>query len=203
MSPNSLFAILLRSPWWVSFVVAGLIGVGASLLLPDPYQLLGALGSMPLVGVGCVAAWRQLRAPSAAQADGALAAAVAQPWRSFAATLQRAWQAGGTQVQQLSSPGADLRLTQGGRVTLVCARRWKAATHGAEPLRQLAAAMQAEGAADAIYVLAQGVLSDSARLFARDHHIVVLQGAALAQLLLRAGPATAASAKPPAVTPRA
>lgn len=203
MSPNSLFAILLRSPWWVSFVVAGLIGVGASLLLPDPYQLLGALGSMPLVGVGCVAAWRQLRAPSAAQADGALAAAVAQPWRDFAAVLQRAWQAGGTQVQLLSSPAADLRLTQGGRVTLVCARRWKAATHGAEPLRQLAAAMQAEGAADAIYVLAQGVLSDSARLFARDHHIVVLQGAALAQLLLRAGPATAASAKPPAVTPRA
>ena len=192
MSPNSLFAILLRSPWWISFVVAGLIGVGASVLAPDPYKLAGALGSLPLVGVGCVAAWRQLRAPSAAQADGALAAAVAQPWRSFAATLQRAWQAGGTQVQQLSSPAADLRLTQGGRVTLVCARRWKAATHGAEPLRQLAAAMQAEGAADAIYVLAQGVLSDSARLFARDNHIAVLQGAALAQLLLRAGPTTKA-----------
>ena len=203
MSQNSLFAILLRSPWWVSFVVAGLIGVGASVLVPDPYKLAGALGSLPLVGVGCVAAWRQLRAPSAAQADGALAAAINQPWRDFAATLQSAWQAGGTQVQLLNGPAADLRLAQGGRVTLVCARRWKAATHGAEPLRQLAAAMQAEGAADAIYVLAQGVLSDSARLFARDNHIAVLQGAALAQLLLRAGPAAAAAAKPPAATPRA
>ena len=186
MSQNSLFAILLRSPWWISFVVAGLMGVGASVLLPDPYKLLGALGSLPLVGVGCVAAWRQLRAPSAAQADGALAAAVNQPWREFAATLQSAWQAGGTQVELLPGPGADLRLTQGGRVTLVCARRWKAATHGAEPLRQLASAMQAEGAAGGIYVLAQGALSDSARLLARDHGIVVLQGAALAQLLLRA-----------------
>ena len=77
-------------------------------------------------------------------------------------------------------------------MTLVCARRWKAATHGAEPLRQLAATMQAEGAADGIYVLAQGALSDSARLFARDNHIAVLQGAALAQLLLRAGPTTKA-----------
>jgi len=38
MSQNSLFAILLRSPWWVSFVVAGLIGVGASVLVPDPYN---------------------------------------------------------------------------------------------------------------------------------------------------------------------
>ena len=201
MSPNSLFAILLRSPWWVSFVVAGLLGVGASVLLPDPYKLAGALGSLPLVGVGCVAAWRQLRAPSAAQADGALAAAVAQPWRDFAATLQRAWQAGGTQVALLPGPGADLRLVQGGRVTLVCARRWKASTHGAEPLRQLASAMQAEGAADGIYVLAQGTLSDSARLLAQDSGIVVLQGAALAQLLLRAGPA--AVAKTAAAPPRA
>ena len=189
MSQNSLFAILLRSPWWVSFVVAGLIGIGASMLLPDPYKLAGALGSLPLVGVGCLAAWRQLRAPSAAQADGALAIAVAQPWRDFADTLQRAWQAGGTQVELLPGPGADLRLTQGGSVTLVNARRWKAATHGAEPLRQLAAAMQAEGAKDGVYVLAQGVLSDSARLLARDSGIVVLQGAGLAQLLLRAKPA--------------
>ena len=188
MSQNSLFAILLRSPWWVSFVVAGLIGIGASMLLPDPYKLAGALGSLPLVGVGCLAAWRQLRAPSAAQADGALAIAVAQPWRDFADTLQRAWQAGGTQVELLNGPGADLRLTQGGSVTLVNARRWKAATHGAEPLRQLAAAMQAEGAKDGVYVLAQGVLSDSARLLARDSGIVVLQGAGLAQLLLRATP---------------
>ena len=76
-----------------------------------------------------------------------------------------------------------------GSVTLVNARRWKAATHGAEPLRQLAAAMQAEGAKDGVYVLAQGALSDSARLLARDHGIVVLQGAGLAQLLLRAKPA--------------
>lgn len=194
MSPNSLFAILLRSPWWISFVIAGLIGVGASVLAPDPYKLAGALGSLPLVGVGCVAAWRQLRSPSAAQADGALAVAVNQPWRDFAATLQSAWQAGAAQVQLLPGPTADLRLTQGGRVTLVCARRWKAATHGAEPLRQLASAMQAEGAADGIYVLAQGALSDSARLFARDNNIVVLQGAALAQLLLRAR----AKAKAPA-----
>ena len=186
MSPNSLFAILLRSPWWISFVIAGVMGMGASVLLPDPYKLAGALGSLPLVGVGCVAAWRQLRAPSAAQAGGALASAIAQPWRDFAATLQGAWQAGGAQVQLLPGPGADLRLTQGGRVTLVCARRWKAATHGAEPLRQLLAAMQAESAADGIYVLAQGALSEGARLLARDSGIVVLQGAALAQLLLRA-----------------
>ena len=196
MSPNSLFAILLRSPWWISFVVAGLIGVGAAVVLPEPYKLLGAIGSVPLLGVGCVAAWRQLRAPSAAQVQSTLTAAVAMPWRDFAAALESAWQAGGTQVELLPGPGADLRLTQGGSVTLVNARRWKAATHGAEPLRQLVAAMQSEGASGGIYVVAQGTLSDSARLLARDHGIVVLQDLGLAQLLRRARPAAKSAAAP-------
>ena len=110
------------------------------------------------------------------------------PWRDFANALEHAWQRAGYHVERVEG-AADLRLTEKGQVTLVSARRWKAATHGAEPLRQLAATMQAEGAADGIYVLAQGALSDSARLLARDHGIVVLQGAGLAQLLLRAKPA--------------
>ena len=28
MSDNSLFAMLLRSPWWLSFVIALLLGLG-------------------------------------------------------------------------------------------------------------------------------------------------------------------------------
>ena len=70
---------------------------------------------------------------------------------------------------------------------LVSARRWKAATHGIEPLRELHAAMQARGASGGIYVATHGQLSDNARLFARDHGIAVLQGDAVAQLLLGKG----------------
>ena len=145
MASNSLFAILLRSPWWISFVIAGVIGVAGAACLPEEYALLGAVGSLPILGVGCVAAWRQLRAPSAAQVDATVDAALALPWRAFADTLQNAWQAGGALVERLPGPGADFRLTQDGRVTLVSARRWKAATHGAEPIRQLLASMRAEG----------------------------------------------------------
>ena len=42
MNPNSLFAILLRSPWWVSFVVAlgvvllALLAYGLRLSTADP-----------------------------------------------------------------------------------------------------------------------------------------------------------------------
>ena len=34
MAEKSLFAILLRSPWWISFVVVGVIVLAAGALLP-------------------------------------------------------------------------------------------------------------------------------------------------------------------------
>ncbi len=186
MASNSLFAVLLRSPWWISFVIAGAIGVSSAALLPEKYVLMGAVGSMPILGVGCVAAWRQLRAPSAALVDATVDAALALPWLAFAETLQNAWQAGGALVERLPGPGADFRLTQDGRVTLVSARRWKAANHGADPIRQLLACMQAEGAAAASYVAVQGNISDAARDLARDNGVVLMDRTALTQLLRRA-----------------
>lgn len=183
MAPNSLFAILLRSPWWASFAVAGLIVLVASTLLPAQYVVFGALGAVPITVVGCIAAWRQWNAPSSAQVEQALATALAQPWREFADTLERAWQAGGASVERLNHPHADFCLTQGACTTLVSARRWKAATHGIEPLRQLHAAMQAQGVASGAYIAAQGTVTDAAVEFANAHGLVLLQGPALAQLL--------------------
>ncbi len=34
MKENSLFAVLLRSPWWISFLVAAAIGLVATLAMP-------------------------------------------------------------------------------------------------------------------------------------------------------------------------
>ena len=41
MSDRSLFATLLRSPWWMSFVLVGAISLGSSALLPNEYKLMG------------------------------------------------------------------------------------------------------------------------------------------------------------------
>lgn len=183
MASNSLFAILLRSPWWISFLIAGAMGVAGAALLPEKYALLGAVGSLPILGVGFVAAWRQLRAPSAAQVDATVDAALALSWRTFADTLENAWQTNGLVVERLPGPGADFRLTQNGRVTLVSARRWKAASHGADPIRQLMASVQAEGAAAASYMAIQGDVSEAARALARDNDVRLLGRSDLAQLL--------------------
>lgn len=187
MAEKSLFALLLRSPWWISFAVVGLVVLAAGALLPKEYFVVGALAGFPIFVVGCIAAWRQLRAPSPVRVAEMLDAAHSMPWRSFADTLETAWAREGCTVERLPTGGAaDLALARGGQTTLVSARRWKAATHGVEPLRELHAAMQARGASAGIYVLTHGQLSDNARLFARDHGITVLQGAGLAQWLLAA-----------------
>ena len=44
--------------------------------------------------------------------------------------------------------------------------------------------MQARGTPQGMYLVAQGSVSDNARLFARDHAITVVEGDALAHLLL-------------------
>ncbi len=64
-------------------------------------------------------------------------------------------------------------------------RLWKAATHGAEPLRELQAAVRAQQATAGIYVALQGQVSDNARDFARDNGLVLMEADALAVLLLR------------------
>lgn len=187
MAEKSLFAMLLRSPWWISFVVVGLIVLAAGAFLPKEYFAAGALAGFPIFVVGCIAAWKQLRAPNPAKVAEMLEAVGSMPWRSFAETLASAWTRAGYTVERINSnnAGTDMRLTLGGKTTLVSAKRWKAATHGVEPLRELHAAMEASEAQAGVYVAALGQVSDNARAFAGEHGIVVLQGDAVAQLLLR------------------
>ncbi|GAB2543075.1 restriction endonuclease [Simplicispira piscis] len=185
MSPNSLFAVLLRSPWWVSFALMGLFSLAAVALLPRDYALAGVLGTFPFFAVGCIAAWRQWHAPSAARINAQHAQLQAMPWRTLAEALEAAWVAQGYQVVRLPSGGAaDFALTRNGQTQLASARRWKAAHHGVEPLRELHAALQQRDSTTGLYLLGQGQLSENARLFARDHGLTIVQGDALAQLLL-------------------
>ena len=67
MAENSLFAILLRSPWWISLGLAAIVALVARLALPADLFWFGAFGGLPFVVIAVMAARRQWRAPSAAQ----------------------------------------------------------------------------------------------------------------------------------------
>lgn len=181
MAPNSLFAVLLRSPWWISLVLALAVAGASRALLGDALWLYGAAGGLPFVVIAAVAGWRQMQAPSAAQVEATLKAVQAMPWREFQAALERGYQRQGCAVERVEG-AADLLVRQGGRGTLVCARRWKAGNHGIETLEALQAARIDRGVQASAYV-ALGPLSESARRFAAAHGVQVIDAQGLARLL--------------------
>lgn len=182
MAQNSLFAILLRSPWWISFGLALAAAALARALLPDPYRLVGALGGMPFIVIGVMSLVRQLRAPSAAQVQATVEALARMGWADFARALEQAYTRDGFAVERLPQGPADLALQRGGQTTLVSARRWKAARQGEEGLQALHAAAQARAAGNCVFI-ALGDFSPNAQRFARVHGIELLQPQALSRLL--------------------
>ena len=183
MSPNSLFAILLRSPWWVSLLIVLVFVMLSGALLPAEYRVFGLMGVFPFLGIGLYRAWQQLQAPSPKRVALALERAGTMPWREFSAVLQQAYKRQGYDVTLLGGPAADLQLTLAGRTTLVSCKRWKAANHGVEALRELVAAQQTL-AADQCSYISLGAVSEQAQRFARDNGITLVSGQALACLIL-------------------
>ncbi|GAB1435423.1 restriction endonuclease [Sphaerotilus sulfidivorans] len=182
MSENSLFAILLRSPWWISVAIGAVIGLVASAALPADFQTAGALSGFPFFVIAVMAARRQRGQPSAAQVAETAQALGALTWPAFADRLETAFQRAGYQVQRGTAPGVDFVLERQGRTTLVGARRWKAARTGLEPLRELQAAREAADAQAALYI-ALGAVTDNTRPFLREHGITLWQAAELAKAL--------------------
>ena len=193
MARNSLFAVLLRSPWWVSLLVAAVRVLLAAALLPAAYRTVGALSALPFVVIAALAARRQWGQPRAAQVARTAAALGTASWPQFAALLEQAFRRDGYTVQRGDADAFDFVLERKGRTMLVAARRWKSARTGLETLRALQAARDRMQAPDAL-LIGLGELTDNARPFAAEHRIAIWHAAELAQAL-RGVPLPAAAAR--------
>lgn len=182
MAEKSLFAILLRSPWWISIAIALALAAAAMALLPEAYRVVGAISGVPFVVIGAIAAVRQWRAPSAALVARTQEAVAGMGWPAFAKALEDAFHRDGFSVKPGSGAPVDFVLERAGRVMLVSARRWKSARVGVELLRALQAAREAGEAPDALCICL-GELTDSARAFAAEHRITIWQATELAATL--------------------
>ena len=179
MHENSLFAVLLRSPWWISVAIAAVVVVVARLFLPDAYAFFVGL---PFLVIGIYAGWRQLRAPSAGRVAETLEAVRAMSWADFSGAIEEAFRRDGYGVTRLDGGEADFELTKAGQTSLVGCKRWKVARTGVEPLRDLDAARRAREANECIYIAA-GAVTDNARALAAEKKIRLLDGAELVKLL--------------------
>lgn len=180
MSEKSLFAVLLRSPWWISFVLVAVIALLAGALLPKAYAGVGMLGGFPFFVIGCMAMWRQRNLPSAAEIDQGLRLLSGMGWRDFSALLETAFTRQGYTVEHLQG-AADMRLEKKGVHTVVSAKRWKAAALGVEPLRELLAVRDALEAQNCVCITL-GQVSAKAQEFADQNRIALISDGDLVAL---------------------
>lgn len=177
---NSLFAVLLRARWWVSALVA--LGVFAlvRLVLSADFAFFATL---PFIVIAVVVAWKELRQPRGARLEAALEKMRAMSWEEFATGVEEGFRRQGYAVRRAQGI-ADFELEKDGQVTLVCARRWKAARTGVEPLKELASAAETRKAGECVYVVA-GELSEQARRLADEKRVRLMEGAGLFALVKR------------------
>ncbi len=181
MAPNSLFAVLLRKPWWISLLVAAITAVIPFALLPPEWAPYGAAGCFPFLVIAAIALKRQWHLPSAAEVEATTQAVSALGWEAFARVLEQAFVRDGYTVERLHG-AADLRLRKAGRQVLVAARRWKAARQGEDALQALQALREAQDASGAMFVTL-GAVTPNARKFADDQGIAIVEADTLARLL--------------------
>ena len=184
MSDKSLFAILLRSPWWYSFLIAAVLLLLARVFLPEAFRAVGMLSSIPFAILGVIAAWRQRDKPSPERVSMALDQLAQMPWKQFLPIMEQAFVQQGFTVSQLNSNAADLQLEKLGRVTLVSCKRWKAATLGVEILRDLKA-MQVSQEASYSACISLSLPTGVALKFAKENAIQLICQDELASLCLK------------------
>ena len=173
MSEKSLFAILLRSPWWYSFLIAAILMLLARVFLPEGYRAVGMLSAFPFAIIGMMAAWRQRDKPSPERILQALSSLEKMSWKEFLPLMEQAFAQQGFIVTRLNSNSADLQLEKLGKTTLVSCKRWKAATLGVDVLRDLKALQVSQ---DATYAacISLSLPTGVALKFAKDNAVQLI-----------------------------
>jgi restriction system protein len=182
MAENSLFAILLRSAWWISAGIGVVLVVIGLATLPPTWQLFGVAMGAPFLVIGGIALWRQLKQPSTRSVERTVEAVRAMPWADFSEALASAYRRDGYVVEPVGVDSVDFELAKTGRKFAMSARRWKVARTGVEPLRELAHAARAREADASMFVVA-GEVTAQARSFAASNRIVLIEGPELARLM--------------------
>ena len=133
MAENSLFAILLRNPWWISAAIAAGFLAMTLALFPTEWRWYGAFLGAPFTVVACIALYRQLRAPSTRRVTSTLEAVRAMSWSDFSSALESGFRRDGYDVRRLAGAAADFEIAKEGRRAVVSGKRWKVARTGVDP----------------------------------------------------------------------
>lgn len=182
LAQNSIFAILLRSSWWISALVALVFLASAQAVSNQLVTTFLVFATVPFVVIAIIAAWKQRNIPSATRVERTANAVRAMSWEAFSAILHEGFSQDGCEVTRLKGGPADFVLRRKGRLAVVGAKRWKASRVGVQALRELNTAREAHDAHESVYVTT-GQVSEPALAYAKANQIRFMSESELARLL--------------------
>ena len=179
MADGSLFAILLRSPWWYSFLIAAALLALSIAVASGQYIIFGVTAGLPFLVLSAFAGYRQWQRPSSKRIQEVMQLAREMRASALADKIASAYTNEQFNAVAFKGNAADLQLTRGSRTILLSCKRFKAATTGIDPLKELVAAGEKADATGYLFV-ALGGLSENARSYAKQHSIELIQPDVLA-----------------------
>jgi len=196
---ESLLAIFILLPWWVSAFLAifSLLALpGLTAFLPtEPFAfavLKGGLSAgkviLPIVFtlLALAAAFRDWRVKSTLAAQSGLDSLRDVHWKEFEDLLGEVFRRQGYSVEETLGGGADggvdLVLRRSGKKTLVQAKRWRGKLVSVNIVRELFGVMAADGADSGILVTTSAFTTD-ATSWVRGKNIKLIDGKELAALV--------------------
>jgi restriction system protein len=177
-SQTTLFQLLARQPWWITVLVAfGMFWVAYAF-----YPPVAPFFALPFALLAIYIGFKQWRSGVPSDPSEQLQALRDMSWESFSAAVCAAYRKQGYTVKPAREPGYDFALAKDGRITLLQCRRWKVNQVGADPVRDLARAVDRAQAYRGI-CLATGEFSLPARKIAAAEPVALVSGAELVMLV--------------------
>jgi len=173
-------AILLRSPWWYSVLIA-LFAISISMVPAEgKYLFLGVATALPFIGIALYSAYNHSQRLSPKRVQE-----VEQKARRLSATelakkITINYEKIRFDVSAFDGDAAEYELERGVHKLLLSCKRFKAAKTGIEPLKKMTNAGKKCEATGYLYVTL-GEVSTNALEYARQNNIELIQAEALAE----------------------
>ena len=196
---ESIADLLVKAPWWVSILFAGLSFAGLRWVFPalvGQDKLLqavaaeaGKLAFLPAILFGLLAVGSALFAAKRRRLvdhQQSLESLRATSWKDFEYLVGEAYRRQGFDVDYSLGRGADggvdLVLRKDGRRSVVQCKQWKLFSVGSPVVQQMYGIMTGEGA-DEVIVVTSGRFTEDAKAFAQGKPIRLVDGPSLLQLV--------------------
>ena len=173
MAQGSLFAVLMRSTWWYSVLIALFAIALGFAAFEGKYLIIGITASLPFFGIAAYSAFKQSQRPKLKRVLEVDQAARKMSVRELAKTIADHYENNNFKVVPFKGDAAEMELERGRHKYLLSCKRFKAANTGIEPLKKLIAAGEKHEANRYLYV-ALGEISESAMDYAQKNQIELI-----------------------------